>query len=516
MHSDAEIQRALDALDQADPQKRHAAIQRLGNAQYRPAVPRLIALLKAGDPEQRAAAAAALGEIGAAEAVPALLEALRDPALLGLRAFPLAIIRIGAPAVPYLIPLLAGNDETLLAAAIYILQEIDTPEAQEALRQLPEDRRQMTTIFGLAREEALKAARELAEEAEKSADDSTVADVIEKEREQAANLPFPPLPPQEFRPDVREAAPPIPAPSVRQPVPASPSAPLADLLERNRAEPETPSPGTPAPADVDTRQIEFAAYYPKEVIPHDWQPLTAYIYKAQFAEQVEEDARKQLGILMSTMRRISEAARRLLAEGTLITATPYLNGFQFNPPSITIGLFEDWHRLNFKLRATEAPLDAATNGYLSFTVQGVIVADIPLSIFVSRTVSVGEPVRHSQSLYQAIFCSYSHKDVAIVERVERAYKALGMDFLRDVYTLKSGQDWDDQLLRLIERADIFQLFWSHTAAQSKYVRMEWEHALSLNRQDRNFIRPVYWEQPIPPVPPELSEIHFAYEPALDD
>ena len=68
---------------------------------------------------------------------------------------------------------------------------------------------------------------------------------------------------------------------------------------------------------------------------------------------------------------------------------------------------------------------------------------------------------------------------------------------------------------MIDRADIFQLFWSNTAAASKYVRQEWEHALNLQRQ-QGFIRPVYWQQPMPPPPPELGAIHFAYEPELDD
>ncbi len=36
--------------------------------------------------------------------------------------------------------------------------------------------------------------------------------------------------------------------------------------------------------------------------------------------------------------------------------------------------------------------------------------------------------------------SYSHADTAIVEAVEKASQALGMDYLRDVMTLKSGQD----------------------------------------------------------------------------
>jgi serine/threonine protein kinase len=72
--------------------------------------------------------------------------------------------------------------------------------------------------------------------------------------------------------------------------------------------------------------------------------------------------------------------------------------------------------------------------------------------------------------------------------------------------------WDERLLRLIEEADVFQLFWSRHALDSPYVRREYEHALALNRP--NFVRPTYWEEPLPSdparkLPPEaLLRLHF--------
>jgi hypothetical protein len=269
----------------------------------------------------------------------------------------------------------------------------------------------------------------------------------------------------------------------------------------------------------DDRAVQFSAYYPKEVAVNMWSPMRAYVFRAFAADQVARDAEAALGVEgIRETRRESETA---VAEGALITATPEIDGFQFNPRSASIQFFEDWQRFEFKLRAVSAPLDQAANGRITFTVEGVIAADIPLSIYVGGSASSAgggtsstTSVRSAGKPYDAIFCSYSHRDTQIVERVERAYRALGLDYLRDVITLKSGQEWNAELLRLIERADIFQLFWSKAAAESKYVREEWEHALALKRPA--FIRPVYWEQPMPPVPPELGHIHFAYQPNLDD
>ena len=59
---------------------------------------------------------------------------------------------------------------------------------------------------------------------------------------------------------------------------------------------------------------------------------------------------------------------------------------------------------------------------------------------------------------------------------------------------------------------MFQLFWSNNSIDSEFVRQEWEYALGLRRS--TFIRPVYWEEPLPRnpekgLPPqELARLHF--------
>ena len=67
---------------------------------------------------------------------------------------------------------------------------------------------------------------------------------------------------------------------------------------------------------------------------------------------------------------------------------------------------------------------------------------------------------------------------------------------------------------MIERADIFQLFWSRNAAKSKYVEDEWRYALRLGRELSRFIRPVYWTEPMTPPPLELGYLSFAFVPEL--
>ncbi len=368
-------------------------------------------------------------------------------------------------------------------------------------------------------------------------------------------------PPAGMAPKPQPAPPPAPVPDVADaPEPAAKPQPIIDsMLDESPAEAEPEmeeelveeivEPAEPEPAsdeddafgtgvfdsnrDIDWDAVEsyrealgdssqkdmtvhFSAYYPKEIKPKAWQPLHTYIYRKFVETQILKDAADKLGEKMASFRQGSGTASQIVAEGATIAVTPYLPGFQFNPPVAIIGFYKDWHRLDFEVRAVDAPLNQASNGRITFTVEGVIVGDIPLSIFVGDSVEASTSTHTSQKIYQAIFASYSHSDTQIVERVERAFKALGLDYLRDVTTLRSGQDWNAELLKMIDRADVFQLFWSESAAKSKYVRQEWEYALNLGREKLNFIRPVYWQKPMPDAPDELGHIHFAYQPDLDD
>jgi hypothetical protein len=335
-----------------------------------------------------------------------------------------------------------------------------------------------------------------------------------------------------------EATPPPPPKPAPIAPPAPPPPPTLGSTPPPQPEPSTstavpvpkPQPGPAEVAQPADKTVQLSAYYPKEAAPNVWLPLRAYIYRAIAAPQVADDAKQFMGDAVSSFRRAEDTARTEVQEGALVTATPELPGFQVNPPSISVLFLEDWHRFEFKLRATTAPLEQAANGHITFAIEGIIIADIPLSMFVSASATSPIPAGLSSNPtsmptnltstttkpYQSIFCSYSHKDTWIVERVEKAYKALGMDFLRDVVKLKSGQDWNAELLNMIDRADIFQLFWSSNAMQSKYVQQEWEYALKRGTGRVSFIRPVYWEDPMPNVPPELGHIHFAFQPELDD
>jgi hypothetical protein len=520
-----DFERWLTALQSPDEAERLEAIQHLAVGSITAAGPQLIALLDDPSAEVRAAAATALVQINLSgealqQAITALMLARDDSDASVRQAINAALIEL-----EQLVEIDADASFELEEAS----DEAEKPAAKVQRASSKPAEAPVPVEDGLFGGVGAAVSDYLA---------STAGDV-----DTAIEVPVLPMSPSPFAPPAETGALPPPPVPAAAPVPQAPPA---------AAPGASGAPAQPAPAPTRDRQsetasleqqalqqeaqeVQFSAYFPREIVPARWFPLTAYLFKSFAAEQVLADARSTLGAWMAAVRRVISNVRRTLPEGTVVTATPYMEGVQFNPSSITVGFYEDWHRLDFRLRTTDAPLYQAVNGRLTFTVEGVIIADVPLSIYVIDTVTgmpdissltSDQPTSSasgnsgmqtvSQKLYKSIFCSYSHDDKAIVERVERVYKALGFDFLRDVVSLKSGEDWDSKLYALIEQADIFQLFWSSTAAQSEYVEREWRHALSLDRDETNFIRPVYWQQPMPPVPTELGDIHFAYEPTLDD
>jgi HEAT repeat protein len=77
MSEDIRLQMALEDLSSSDAETRLAAMQMLGQARHRPAIPALVAALSDADANIRAAADEALRKIGGLASLSLLLDLLR-------------------------------------------------------------------------------------------------------------------------------------------------------------------------------------------------------------------------------------------------------------------------------------------------------------------------------------------------------------------------------------------------------------------------------------------------------
>ena len=273
--------------------------------------------------------------------------------------------------------------------------------------------------------------------------------------------------------------------------------------------------------------VQFTVYRPAVVSPATWYPMPVFAHHGEVrgtntgpvhdpAREVEKQARAVLGTDFKDYHDTTQQSATPVPERANITLLPEIAGVEFNPPQRSFFWCEDVHREEFRLRASPELDGRIACGHMSVFAGSVLLAELTLSIRVdsgNEQPGESEPAQAvSSTPYRKVFASYSHADASIVSEFEQYAEAIGDTFLRDVVHLRTGEVWDDQLRRMIADADVFQLFWSTNSMHSPFVRREWEHALSLQRD--NFVRPVYWQEPMPKdevndLPPEaLSRLHF--------
>lgn len=80
--------------------------------------------------------------------------------------------------------------------------------------------------------------------------------------------------------------------------------------------------------------------------------------------------------------------------------------------------------------------------------------------------------------FHKIFISYSHKDESRVKYLAEAYKAQGVNYFFDRHYLKAGDIYPLKIQQYIDSADLFILCWSKNAAESVYVNLERNRAMS--------------------------------------
>ncbi|MEO6391519.1 MAG: TIR domain-containing protein [Pyrinomonadaceae bacterium] len=280
------------------------------------------------------------------------------------------------------------------------------------------------------------------------------------------------------------------------------------------------------PVDQPADDVSFTVYRPEMIAPEQWysmlafahltnRPADAPAHEPPPAKIVAERAAAALGGDLSAFAARQQDSPTGIPRDGELTFKPHMKGIAFNPESVTFRWTEPVHQQEFRLRAPSELEGTTARGRLSVYLGSILLTEIPLAIPVGSTVGVQTPAQQPVSNSpRKVFVSYSHQDRAIVERVERCVNDshLGLIYLRDATRLRAGQEWNPELMKMIDQADIFQLFWSWNSLKSTFVRQEYEYALSLGR--RGFVRPVYWEDPFPEepqseLPPEdLRKLHF--------
>ncbi len=277
-----------------------------------------------------------------------------------------------------------------------------------------------------------------------------------------------------------------------------------DATEQERSyEPEL-APATPG------ERLSFTAAYPPEIVSEAWQTLVVVLHVPEAHAQVSSLLARRAPEIGATPAQSSTTASSPVHRGSTITLVPMVGGVEFNPPRLDVTWHEDVQDSMFRMR-TNASAGTPLFGAVEVQLEGLPIAMIPVALRVVHSGSslTAPQVTQRAGVLDRIFVSYSRRDTAVVEACSNFYRALGVQILMDTHDLRGGQDWRESLHNMISQADLFQLYWSENSAGSSEVEHEWRYARGLTSKGTTFIRPVYWDTPMPEPPAELSSIHFS-------
>ncbi len=251
--------------------------------------------------------------------------------------------------------------------------------------------------------------------------------------------------------------------------------------------------------------------FPQYLKHKQWRSLDVFVYLEQFSKLVNREVEKQRITDGDDYEGLSFQLRRSLPEGTLVKVVLNSETIQVNPKEITFGWYEPYNKLPFRI----SPLKEVQNGNATIDVEiyadNLNLGSIELPIFITEEDVRPEIKASNLMLYESVFASYAREDVNIAKHFKRRYAALGVYLFIDLEDLRAGAFWRNALFEKIDESDLFQLFWSESSKDSENVTIEWQHALELlSFKGSRFVRPIYWKEPMPETPDDLSEINFRY------
>jgi len=334
--------------------------------------------------------------------------------------------------------------------------------------------------------------------------------------------PMPPVP-------AADAPPPLPVPPIVAPPIVAPP-PLPDMTppdkkttviyRRGRAEVITAPPVSHRP-DLDAAPASdsepaihpsrFSVFNPMLMTPSQWLDLAIYIHEPGIDSFVRQDHLARYEGRPGEMPERRSALRYTLKPGAAVTVVPYLPGCRVNPPRATAEFWENFHRLHFRVMAAPGAPDYAEGphtGVVYFFVGPLLVGEARIAYTIGR--EKAHPISNTASLaadtFDAVFPAFAPQDGEIADRFAAVASQIDSPFLTEILALR-GQAWDRELLKRIEAAERFQLFWSSAASRSPHIEEEWKFALALGRE--HFIRAFYWRHPAPGLPEALGETGVA-------
>ncbi len=260
------------------------------------------------------------------------------------------------------------------------------------------------------------------------------------------------------------------------------------------------SPSGSAVVATNTQKVEFTLTAPEAVAPKVPFEIFVWAHESQERSKVLARAREELNV-RDLLARTKGPFK--VASGTMLSVRLVIPGAVIDEAEDVMVWEGESTCVSFVVTLPDASRETRWAGSAQIYANGVRVARVSF-VLSAEGVAEAAGVR-----YKKAFASYASDDRdAVLGRIQGIHKvAPEMEIFLDVVSLRSGQNWERELWRVIPASDIFYLFWSSHARKSEWVEKEWRCAL--RERGIEFIDPIPLEPPQESPPPvELSSLHF--------
>jgi hypothetical protein len=270
---------------------------------------------------------------------------------------------------------------------------------------------------------------------------------------------------------------------------------------------EEPAGGTahfpvPPSSGVSPEPVLIGASAPRALKPGD--EFTAHF--VAYVKAVEEEVSEMLEDLSPRSEAVLGVQECRWQPGTPVTVRLSGRGLAIDPPEQAFVWEGNRNLLEFDVAVPADAADGTVVLKFDVLIDGIVVARLRLDVEISSRAAIGEPATVAAEPAHTAFASYSSADRnRVLDRVAAVRIAAGLDIFLDCLDLRPSEEWKPQLNAEIRKRDLFLLFWSAHAKESKWVAWEWQTALHDKGKEQMQIHPL--EPDVKP-PEELADIHF--------
>ncbi|MBT1076870.1 DUF7379 domain-containing protein [Geobacter grbiciae] len=269
--------------------------------------------------------------------------------------------------------------------------------------------------------------------------------------------------------------------------------------------PPAPAPkmsGTVPSAAEELQPVQLGASAPRQAKPGG--EFTARF--VAYEKALEQEVRDLLTKLAPSAEPVLGIQECRWKRDTRVTVKLSGRGLTVDPPEQEFTWQGGRSLLEFDVTVPKGAEEGTIPLKFDVAIEGIIVARLRLDLEITAAPKRKRVATASGEPAKTAFASYSSKDrLRVLDRVDAIKIAAGIDVFQDCLDLNPGEEFKPRLDSEIRERDLFLLFWSKSASESRWVGWELETALTEKGEEALQLHPL---DPGVDPPPGLEKLNI--------